>query len=166
MTDVKRYDREHEDVPLEECESENGDMVLWEEHTHVCAEKDASHAAEIAQREARMEKLERLMQEKNDALCDAWNRNEALQRQVGEMQGRWIPWKPADDLPPDGKYWTTRVRDGDRHVTESEVAVDLVRGWWPVEYRSFVVAYWSIQLPPPYIDAALSATTPQGRDGG
>lgn len=32
---VKRYDREHEDVPLEECESQDGEMVLYEDYAAI-----------------------------------------------------------------------------------------------------------------------------------
>jgi hypothetical protein len=64
--------------------------------------------------------------------------------------GRWVPWKTGDAMPPDGVYWTTRIRDGRPYCIESEVAADAVRGWWPTEYQRKVSAYWSIPLPPPY----------------
>lgn len=50
MTDsqVKRYDREHEDVPLDECENENGEMVLWSDFDAL--EKQLRETREALQR--------------------------------------------------------------------------------------------------------------------
>jgi hypothetical protein len=157
MTDVKRYvlssgfPREHED----------GKYVLYNDHTRVLAEKDASHAAEIAQREARIAaldaslagvakdrdmhcariaELEEELKEFSAETAILQRQREkfatdylALQRQVGEMR------RYADHLPTCKKY---SHHEFGPPILHEECACTCG------------------------LSAALSATTPQGRDGG
>lgn len=54
----------------------------------------------------------------------------------------WVPWKPGDDGPARGWYWTTQD-DGVATVCERRA-----NGWRSAAWK--VVAYWSSPMPPPY----------------
>ncbi len=72
MSEVKRYDIEWNacgEAYMEEAEF--GKYSLFTDHD-----------AALAQRDQRIEALERVMQEKNDALALAWNERDALQQET------------------------------------------------------------------------------------
>lgn len=73
----------------------------------------------------------------------------------------WIEWKRGDPMPAVGIYWATtrlyRDRLGiDVAVLSSEATCAVFaasRGWLTVDPWKRVIAYWSAQLPAPFVRA-------------
>ena len=80
-------------------------------------------------------------------LIDEIERRRAAERE----DGRWVPWKPGDALPADGAY-LIQSDSGTRYMFTV---------WGTVKnFPSYIIAYWSRPLPPPYV-----ASSPDGEKG-
>lgn len=151
MTDVKRYWIEPDWTPPELSKDypDGAHIVLLAAHTRVLAEKDDV----IAGLQRLVRNLNADVAWRSEVAAGLQRDNETLQRQVGEMQ------KDAERLD-----WL--LTDGDRDQA-LRVQGNEINGYSVINMADGLVflsrGHTSKRAA---IDAALSATTPQGRDGG